>query len=103
MGRTDANGKFTLSTINSNDGAVPGEHVITVSKPKPTTLGADTSMSAENPNDAYGAAMAAAAEGRTEALATQEVPTKYASRDRTDLKRTVVEDGTNDFLLELTD
>jgi len=37
-GQTDDNGEFTLSTFGTADGAIIGEHTVTVSKQDPTTI-----------------------------------------------------------------
>lgn len=42
-GRTDASGTFTLTAFDPNDGAVPGEYKVTISKRKITSQGAAAS------------------------------------------------------------
>lgn len=94
---TDAEGKFVVSTFGSRDGAVPGDHVVTVSKageqapaaatnqpPKPEEL---TKMYQQN----------------FKTKAENKLPTKYSSRDTSPLKFTVTKDAPNNFNLELTD
>jgi hypothetical protein len=100
-GVTDAQGKFHLTTFENLDGAVLGEHEVTVTKTtaNPEMAGA----SAENPTAAYGAGMAAAAAGNTEAIAKHELPTKYGDLATTDLKATVVKDKPNEFTFKLVD
>ena len=46
-GRSDSNGRFTLTTFNNNDGAVPGEHVVTISKSVEVKPATDTNPYAE--------------------------------------------------------
>ncbi len=76
-GTTDAQGKFRLTTFENSDGAVLGEHKVTVSKAQanPAMTG-----NVEDPSASYGAAMAAAASGKIETK--HELPPKYAGRRR---------------------
>lgn len=47
-GRTDAQGKFVLSTYGNGDGAVEGEFVVLISKPETGTAAAPTSGATES-------------------------------------------------------
>jgi len=78
-GRTDDGGRFTLSTFAPGDGAVLGEHVVTVSKEVP----ADTK--AEGPYVEY----------------TQVVPEAYVRPQTSPLRATVAKDGPKDFSFRL--
>ena len=67
-GVTDDSGKFTLTTYNPNDGAIPGSHTVTVVKlDKSSAQGADAASDGNANADpeaagaAYGRSMAAAA------------------------------------------
>ncbi len=84
-GRTDASGRFTLTTYEATDGAVPGEHVVTVKKVKTNTV--------LNPDDP-----------EADPLSTSEewlVPKKFASQSTSGQTATVTEEGDNDFTFEL--
>lgn len=88
-GRTDGSGRFTLTTANQ-EGAVPGEHVVTIAQSAEEsfvsetggTMGPPTTQSAAKP------------QGR--------LPVKYSSPERSDLNATVESGRTNtfDFALE---
>jgi len=78
-GHTDASGRFTLSTLKPDDGAVPGEHKVTVveyyppGKPPPMTPSG----------------------------APSRFPANYAETTQTPLKVTVERGAKNDFTLEV--
>jgi hypothetical protein len=98
-GTTDQEGKFRLTTFENFDGAVPGEHVVTISK-----LQADaavSSASADDPSAAYGQGMMAAASGNMEAIQKNELPAKYADPKTSELTRTVSKEGPNEFEINL--
>lgn len=80
-GVTDAQGKFVLSTFGSNDGAVPGEHVVVISKKE------SAPASAKNPY----------APGR------ELLPKRYGDRGDSPLKATVAAGKANEFTFELKD
>ena len=81
MGRTDAGGKFTLRTFADGDGALAGNHRVTVVKyvGQPAT--------AENPYP----------------ITTNALPPRYAQPDQSGLTFEVKPAGENHFRLELTD
>jgi hypothetical protein len=103
LGRTDAEGRFELTTSDPGDGAVPGLHKVTVSK----------IVASSKPSSATGAAsmedMAkkAAARGNQpppeDSGPTSLLPEKYSQAASTDLSYEVKESGTNDFNIELKD
>ena len=101
-GITDSEGKFQLTTTKPNDGAVPGEHVVTVSK---VTGGAQTSnedMTAML-DDPSKLAQASDKQNKSKAVPKALLPAKYAHAKTTPLKETVTEDGPNEFVLQLAD
>lgn len=53
-GKTDASGKYQLTTFEPNDGAVIGNHQVTITK---SDASATAGASAENPDAAYDALM----------------------------------------------
>lgn len=98
-GTTDAAGKFTLTTFEANDGAVLGEHSITVTK----MTSSAPAMSADDPSGGYGAAMSSAGGGDATmgGLVSSQLPAKYGDPKQSGLKHSVT-DGANDVKLELT-
>ena len=101
-GVTDSEGKFELTTKTANDGAVPGEHVVTVSK---VTGGAQTSDEAMTAmlDDPSILAQASDKQNKSKAVPKALLPAKYAHAKTTPLKETVTEDGPNEFVLQLAD
>jgi hypothetical protein len=81
QGITDAAGKFTLRTFADGDGAIPGNHRVTVVKnvSEPTTP--------ENPYP----------------ISKNTLPARYAQPDQSGLTKEVKADGENHFRLELVD
>lgn len=73
-GKTDENGDYKLTTFNENDGAVPGEHTVTISNPS-------------NP------------EGTGSAGGTP-IPPEYAMKQTSTIKKTV-EKSSNTINIEL--
>ena len=97
-GTTDAQGKFTLSTFEPNDGAPPGEYSITVTKYADAGGGtAPKEVDTTNPDAMYGDG------GPDAAGSANELPDKYASISGTPLKETVTAEGDNNFTLNLDD
>jgi len=106
VGVCDASGRFKLTTINTNDGAVAGEHVITiVTMPEP---GAAKSMMPINAKpDDYLKAMESQKGKDIQPPGAgsigKSIPAKYADPSKSGLKRTVVAGEKNDFTIDLTD
>ena len=101
---TGPNGRFKLRTFKVQDGAIPGEHTVTVSK----TLKAEVGDPGNDPSqgESMEAAATAAekqAEGPEAAAAQSVIPTRYADPETSQLKFTVSESGDNDFEIELVD
>lgn len=46
-GRTDASGRFTLTTFDEGDGAVPGKHTVTIMKSEVVNAATDTNPYAQ--------------------------------------------------------
>ena len=95
-GRTDQEGKFTLTTYAPADGAGAGEYLVLVVKTAPAAAvpvmhgpDFDSTKIASKP--------AAAAPAANPGL----IPVKYASLKTTDLKATVKADGPNEITLDL--
>jgi hypothetical protein len=103
-GKTDAEGKFVLSMFDYNDGAMPGENVVTIDKIKSAPAAASTDTS-RPPNPADLAKMGQEFGGGDPSKkkgADNELPAKYASRTTTPVKQTVT-DQENKFVIELAD
>lgn len=98
IGTTDSQGKFRLSTFDNNDGAIPGEYVVTITKKKATDTGG--AYDPANPGASYGKAMTGAAVGANP-TAADELPAKYGSRGTSGLTKSVTDGGPNDFPFEL--
>jgi hypothetical protein len=99
-GLTDAEGKFSLSMFDFNDGALPGANKVTVSKvaattgsaPNPTTTLTDPTQMANQMQQA------------TKAKPPKnEFPAKYNSQSSTPLTETVTAGQENTFVIQLTD
>lgn len=99
MGKTDAEGKFVLSTYGYEDGAAEGTYKIVISKSaplQPQSGGGD----GEGHEAAEGDASAAHAAGSEES-APNMVPQQYTSSKTTTLQEVVTKDGENVFNLVL--
>lgn len=102
-GVTNAQGEFQLSMFSANDGALPGENKITVSK----VTGGDAPSSQVDQerllNDP--AALASMSTGGAPAPEgpKSELPEKYGDLKRSTLKETVSESEPNQFVLQLTE
>ena len=91
-GTTDADGKFTLSTFQPNDGAVPGSHRATVIKLDP-----ELQQKPGEDANAYTSRVLGKDPGRSL------LPAKYASVRTTILTPQIKADGPNELRLELMD
>jgi hypothetical protein len=98
-GVTDAQGKFTLTTFDPGDGAIIGEHRVSIAK----LQGASelSSASAADPTAAYGSGMAAAASGKMSTLQKNELPAKFANPTSSGLTVTVTKEGPNEFPFDI--
>jgi hypothetical protein len=103
-GKTDAQGNFQLTTAATNDGAVPGDYIITVKKLDPGAAQADTKVDpgAGTYGADYGAMMSAAATGSgSKAPQSTGIPPKYGNPGESDIQRSVVAGQSNDFTIDL--
>lgn len=78
-GFTDANGHFILRTFDADDGAIPGEHTVIISK---------IDSSAPKSDDMYAEAKSA-------------IPEKYSDLKKSGLTASVKADGENKFTFDL--
>jgi hypothetical protein len=97
IGKTDANGKFRITTYDTNDGAIVGTHIVTVAK---IDAGPNAGGDMEIGGDAYGAAMLAAANPNAPPP-KQLFPEKFASKDTSPLRVTVEAGGKDDVKILL--
>ena len=88
--RTDAEGKFKLTTFASFDGAPAGKHIVTVSKPAPSAAAAKD-VSLEDP--AYNPDQVAKIGTAADVTPKSPIPVKYADAKSTDLFATVTPDN----------
>ncbi len=87
-GKTDANGRFVLSTHTQNDGAVSGEHMVTIRRVDivdNTPPGVDLSAGGK----------------AVPPTITWIVPEKFSKAGKSGLSASVSETGTNDFKFDL--
>lgn len=106
VGKTDAEGRFRLTTFEPGDGAIPGEHRVAVSK---VEAEGRQEMQIQNPEDSdeiYSkffqpgvdpARRAAALSGR----AKETLPQRYANYDTSGLSVRVEKGQDNDFVFHL--
>lgn len=92
---SDAQGKYALSTFGNQDGAIPGEYKVSVTKT--VTEGQAPELTYEQMNE-----LQTRGEPIPSAVTKNVLPEKYASIATTDLSFTV-KSGANDILLELKD
>ncbi|WP_169973807.1 hypothetical protein [Tautonia rosea] len=89
IGQIETNGRFTLTTFNTNDGAVLGQHVVTIQvKPAPKTTPEPNPDGTITFDYSLGD--------------SSTIPSKYENPEQSPLRYTV-ESGSNSFDIELTD
>jgi len=81
QGRTDADGRYQLTTYEDNDGAVLGEHIVTVRKTEYTKT--PTKFHTEEEPSYF-------------ASSTELLPEEAGKQETSDLRMTVTEDGATD-------
>lgn len=97
IGRTDANGQFTLMTYDAGDGAAEGEFVVLVSKASASKPAGPTGHDPSKLYDSRNAHSQANPANSGE----PGLPEKYSRIDQSDLRVKVEKSGKNDFNLEL--
>lgn len=91
-GITDANGRFTLTTLASNDGAMPGTYQVGISKTE-----VQGAMTAEE-SEAY---LKQHNQPPPRPVSKDMLPAKYKNPMQSGLTATVNESGENDFTFDL--
>lgn len=102
IGRTDSQGKYTLTTYEADDGAVEGEFTVLVTKTASDTGEAPPASPRDNPN--YGQPPMSYEEMQKEQQeegSGSTLPAKYKSRKKSPLTATVTPDGENKFNFDL--
>ena len=90
-GTTDKDGNFQLTSYDTNDGAVPGDYIVLiVAKP----------ADGKKPEERTASDMIALGPGGS-LKAEDTVPTKYADKKTSDLKRSIVAGDKNVFNFDL--
>lgn len=92
-GQTDANGRFTLTTFAQDDGAVPGQYTVAVSKSEITG-----GMTEDEEHAAVQAQKPV-----SQPKSVDKLPAKYKSGNTSGLKAAVTEGGENHFEFDLKD
>jgi len=94
-GATDANGKFKATTLDDNDGIMPGEYVVTITKMAETREGGPE---VGDPTDSRTNRGRHVPETITQ---THLIPQVYANRETSGLSATISSKGSKDLLFEL--
>jgi hypothetical protein len=110
VGKTDERGEYQLTTYEKNDGAMIGNHVVTVKKrspgtetPDPSVAGTGEALQGEALAKAIAQSMRESSQQAKQAeKAGSLVPAKYAYLKSSDLRKDVV-DGENVINIDLTD
>ena len=100
-GKTGSDGSFKLSTINTDDGARPGEYNVTIAKIESKLAGKETDVEKGEYGENYDAMMMGAASNDMSKVQKNTLPDKYASPTESGLSRTVVKGEENNFLFDL--
>jgi hypothetical protein len=95
LGHTDAEGRFTLTTFELDDGAVPGKHQVAVSKVQLVGRAAASTDRAVREKTVPVRRASAPPEWRWL------IPTRYGNPDTSGLTAEVPESGTTEIVLEL--
>ena len=96
LGVTNAQGEFQLTTFESGDGAVPGEHTVTVTK---TSVAQNQTETVEVEDLTKFAETTMASENAAPQKSL--LPEKYGIQGTTPLRKTVSPDGPNELTIEL--
>ena len=101
-GNTDKDGNFKLTCVNTDDGAVPGDYVVTIAKQEAKGGGSSSvDISSGNFGADYGARMGAAGSGNMAKVMKELLPAKFADAAESGLVRTVVKGDKNEFTFDL--
>ncbi len=99
-GTTDAQGKFSLTTVQPGDGAIPGAYQVAISKVE----GAASSGGQQTEEEARQAAMPKSGTAPAPAPEAKDLlPVKYKDATKSGLTADVQSGGKNDFTFDLKD
>lgn len=102
-GMTDSSGNFRLTSYDTNDGAIVGEHMITISK-SASAGAASGVMTQENAKEMMSKNIGMMSGGKMSEMKPESVlPVKYADAKTSGEKRTVSATEGNSFKFELTE
>jgi len=104
-GRTDLNGKFEMTSLNSGDGALPGEYKVSISKVEDSNPAHQVTAEqfAQMVSGGKPPPTGPTKPGQRQKTGGLEyhVPEKYLDAEKSGLTAKVTSDGKNDFLFEL--
>ena len=100
-GQTDGEGNFTLGTFSGDDGAIPGEYTVTITKSDSSSTDTIDLDGEGDPGEAYEAAMEAAGSAAEAGKVDTSLPAKYAKAEESGLNRSVGAEGKNHFEFDL--
>lgn len=105
-GMTDNDGRFSLTTFSTDDGAIPGEYQVSVTKSVSQGVGSDpASANSQDLSKGLPSGYSTAVSDKTGKVklpsGENQLPDKYA--DGTKLKATVMATGKNDITYDLKD
>jgi len=103
-GLTDASGHFSLTTVQSGDGAMPGTYLVTISKTEGAAISVDMPKDVSSMTPEEGAAYLASVQEMQKASleVTDLLPTKYKSPAESGLTAEVKQGEKNEFTFALT-
>ena len=95
-------GRSAAGRTGTDDGAVPGEYKVTITKQESKVGGtSEIDVSKGNFGEAYGAMMGAAGANQMSKVIKDTIPAKYGSAADSGLGRTVVKGEANNFEFDL--
>lgn len=101
-GVTDASGKFKLTSYDTSDGAIAGDHTVTIMKV--AAAAATPALTQENMKEKMANDIGMMSKGKTSEIKPELVlPAKYADAKTSGEKRTVVKGEANDFKFDLAE
>jgi hypothetical protein len=101
FGLTDAEGKFHLTTYEQGDGAVLGEHVVTITKTTGSTPPAGPPSTGNNDPEDFENYVPPSLGVTPEPVVKHLVPERYSSAETSGLTAKVGSEGANEFTFDL--
>jgi hypothetical protein len=100
-GITDEEGRFQLSTYEEHDGAIIGEHAVTISKTTGTTPSSEPPSTGNNDPEDFENYVPPSLGVTPPPVVKHLLPEKYSEAETSGLTATVTSDGENAFTFEL--